>query len=98
MVAFTVTSETSNSEELSYKVQPKDTQRAIMAGLVGGILFFIVAIILAVCAVKICNRRKRRKQEKGEECHILGSSLNVRKQTKDSFSLLFQHTIWLPVA
>ncbi|XP_035703262.1 protein turtle isoform X2 [Folsomia candida] len=64
VVAFTATSEASNSEEISHKIQPKDTQRAIMAGLVGGILFFIVAIILAVCAVKICNRRKRRKQEK----------------------------------
>jgi hypothetical protein len=29
-------------------------------------LFFIVAIILSVCFVKICNKRKRRKQEKGK--------------------------------
>lgn len=40
--------------------------KAITAGVVGGILFFIVAIILSVCAVKICNKRKRRKQEKGK--------------------------------
>ncbi|XP_022245546.1 protein turtle-like isoform X2 [Limulus polyphemus] len=38
--------------------------RAITAGVVGGILFFIVAIVLSVCAVKICNKRKRRKAEK----------------------------------
>jgi hypothetical protein len=40
--------------------------KAITAGVVGGILFFIVAIILSICAVKICNKRKRRKQEKGK--------------------------------
>ncbi|XP_076333287.1 protein turtle-like isoform X2 [Tachypleus tridentatus] len=38
--------------------------RAITAGVVGGILFFIAAIVLSVCAVKICNKRKRRKAEK----------------------------------
>ena len=40
-------------------------RRAITAGLIGGVLFFIVAIIVSVCTVKICNRRKRRKQEQG---------------------------------
>lgn len=40
--------------------------QAITAGVVGGFLFFVVAIILSVCAVKICNKRKRRKQEKGK--------------------------------
>lgn len=38
--------------------------QAIISGVVGGVLFFIVAIILSVCAVKICNKRKRRKAEK----------------------------------
>ena len=38
----------------------------ITAAVVGGILFFIVAIILSVCTVKICNKRKRKKQEKGK--------------------------------
>lgn len=38
---FPATSEASNSEEINHKIAPKDTQRAIMAGLVGGILFFI---------------------------------------------------------
>lgn len=45
--------------------------QAITAALVGGILFFIVAIILSVCTVKICNNRKRRKQEKGTGCMLL---------------------------
>ncbi len=35
-------------------------------GVSGGVLFFIVAIIVSVCTVKICNRRKRRKQEQGK--------------------------------
>ena len=43
-------------------------RRAITAGLIGGVLFFIVAIIVSVCTVKICNRRKRRKQEQGNNC------------------------------
>lgn len=39
--------------------------RAITAGVVGSVLFFVAAIILSVCAVKICNKRKQRKMEKG---------------------------------
>lgn len=38
--------------------------KAIAAGVVGGILFFVAAIVLSVCAVKICNKRKRRQAEK----------------------------------
>ncbi|XP_022243932.1 protein turtle-like [Limulus polyphemus] len=38
--------------------------RAITAGIVGGVLFFVAAIVLSICAVKICNKRKRRKAEK----------------------------------
>ncbi|ODM99651.1 Protein turtle [Orchesella cincta] len=64
VVAFTLTGNSASSEEVIHALLPRDKQRAIVAGLVGGILFFIVAIILSVCAVKICNRRKRRKQEK----------------------------------
>ncbi|KAK3862557.1 hypothetical protein Pcinc_031593 [Petrolisthes cinctipes] len=56
----------SGSEELTFKVPEKNKEKAITAALVGGILFFIVAIILSVCTVKICNKRKRRKQEKGK--------------------------------
>lgn len=47
--------------------QSKD--KAIAAGVVGGILFFVAAIVLSVCAVKICNKRKRRKSEKGLPSH-----------------------------
>lgn len=54
-----------SSEEVKYPVPARVKHKAITAGVVGGILFFIVAIILSVCAVKICNKRKRRKQEKG---------------------------------
>ena len=53
-----------------YLVPKKDISKAVTAGLVGGMLFFIIAIILSVCAVKICNRRKRRKQEKGKRSSI----------------------------
>ncbi|XP_043271158.1 protein turtle isoform X2 [Venturia canescens] len=52
------------SEEVKFPVPARVKHKAITAGVVGGILFFIVAIILSVCAVKICNKRKRRKQEK----------------------------------
>ncbi|XKL61367.1 hypothetical protein PGB90_008424 [Kerria lacca] len=53
-----------SSEEFKYFVPARVKQKAVTAGVVGGILFFIVAIILSICAVKICNKRKRRKQEK----------------------------------
>jgi hypothetical protein len=55
-----------NSEEIKFPVPARVKHKAITAGVVGGLLFFIVAIILSVCAVKICNKRKRRKHEKGE--------------------------------
>lgn len=53
-----------SSETVKFSVPARVKHKAITAGVVGGILFFIVAIILSVCAVKICNKRKRRKQEK----------------------------------
>lgn len=56
-----------NSEEIKFPVPARVKHKAITAGVVGGLLFFIVAIILSVCAVKICNKRKRRKHEKGIE-------------------------------
>jgi len=57
-------------------------RRAITAGLIGGVLFFIVAIIVSVCTVKICNRRKRRKQEQALKAAALagtaaGTSYNM---------------------
>jgi hypothetical protein len=45
--------------------------RAITAGVVGSVLFFVAAIILSVCTVKICNKRKRRKMEKGFNLDLL---------------------------
>ncbi|XP_072154594.1 protein turtle isoform X4 [Bemisia tabaci] len=63
VVAFGVTTWQS-SEIHKFSVPARVKHKAITAGVVGGILFFIVAIILSVCAVKICNKRKRRKQEK----------------------------------
>jgi len=66
VAAFTVAGTSRESDEVTYLVPQRDQERAIIAGVVGGLLFFIVAIILSVCAVKICNRRKRRKQEKGK--------------------------------
>ncbi|XP_050542439.1 protein turtle-like isoform X2 [Daktulosphaira vitifoliae] len=53
-----------SSEEIKFPVPARVKHKAITAGVVGGLLFFIVAIILSVCAVKICNKRKRRKHEK----------------------------------
>ena len=54
-----------SSEVFRYSMPENVKRRAITAGLIGGVLFFIVAIIVSVCTVKICNRRKRRKQEQG---------------------------------
>lgn len=60
-----------SSDEVKFPVPARVKHKAITAGVVGGILFFIVAIILSVCAVKICNKRKRRKQEKGIQYSII---------------------------
>jgi hypothetical protein len=51
------------SDVKKYSMPADVKRRAITAGLIGGVLFFVVAIIVSVCTVKICNRRKRRKQE-----------------------------------
>ncbi|KAL0267074.1 UNVERIFIED_CONTAM: hypothetical protein PYX00_009440 [Menopon gallinae] len=53
-----------SSDEVKFPVPARVKHKAIKAGVVGGFLFFIVAIILSVCAVKICNKRKRRRQER----------------------------------
>eukprot|EP00095_Tigriopus_kingsejongensis_P006307 snap_masked-scaffold61_size441589-processed-gene-2.1 protein:Tk06307 transcript:snap_masked-scaffold61_size441589-processed-gene-2.1-mRNA-1 annotation:"protein turtle isoform x8" len=52
------------SEDHPYDLPENVKRRAVTAGLIGGILFFIVAIVLSVCTVKICNKRRRRKQER----------------------------------
>ena len=54
------------SEPFDYTVPDNVKQRAVTAGLIGGILFFIVAIVLSVCTVKICNKRRRRKHDRGK--------------------------------
>lgn len=69
-----------SSDEIKFPVPASVKHKAITAGVVGGILFFIVAIILSICAVKICNKRKRRKQEKGE---------SVCTARKPSFSMVY---------
>ncbi|CAL4082334.1 unnamed protein product [Meganyctiphanes norvegica] len=53
-----------SSDEVTFVAPMQDKDKAITAALVGGFLFFTVAIILSVCTVKICNKRKRKKQEK----------------------------------
>ena len=54
------------SEEMKYELPENVKKRAVTAGLIGGILFFIVAIVLSVCTVKICNKRRRRKHDRGK--------------------------------
>ncbi|XP_015914377.1 protein turtle [Parasteatoda tepidariorum] len=66
--AYSILSVGSASSEVVYHAPGDDDSygrnRAITAGVVGGVLFFVAAIILSICAVKICNKRKRRKAEK----------------------------------
>jgi len=54
------------SEEFKYDLPQDLKYRAVVAGIIGGILFFIVAIVLSVCTVKICNKRRRRKHDQGK--------------------------------
>ena len=78
----------SPSEEIRIDVPGPVTRhsrdKAIAAGVVGGILFFIAAIVLSVCSVKICNERKRRKAEKGKQTVFLVK----RPSKRDSLSLV----------
>ena len=54
------------SEAKKYNLPDDLKDRAVVAGLIGGLLFFIVAIVLSVCTVKICNKRRRRKHDRGK--------------------------------
>ena len=54
------------SLEKKYELPDDLKDRAVVAGLIGGLLFFIVAIVLSVCTVKICNKRRRRKHDRGK--------------------------------
>ncbi|XP_047741035.1 protein turtle [Hyalella azteca] len=58
------------SEEVSVTLEELDKKKAVTAAVVGGMLLCIVAIILSVFTVKICNKRKRKKQEKELQSHI----------------------------
>lgn len=80
------------SEEIKFPVPARVKHKAITAGVVGGILFFIVAIILSICAVKICNKRKRRKQEKGESGRF--PSLSVCR-SQGVYFLAILVAVWL---
>lgn len=66
--AFSIFGVGSASATIEYKISNNSGSmkgsRAITAGVVGSVLFFVAAIILSVCAVKICNKRKQRKMEK----------------------------------
>ncbi|XP_067143832.1 protein turtle-like isoform X2 [Centruroides vittatus] len=66
--SYSIMSVGSPSEEVIFFLPTEhgatSRSKAITAGVVGGAVFFIVASILSVCAVKICNKRKRRKTEK----------------------------------
>ncbi|UXI20802.1 Testis-specific serine/threonine-protein kinase [Sarcoptes scabiei] len=66
--AFSILGVGSVSSAIEYKISNNSGNmkgsRAITAGVVGSVLFFVAAIILSVCAVKICNKRKQRKMEK----------------------------------
>ena len=38
--------------------------RAMIASIIGGFIFFSMSIVLILCLVKVCNKKKRRKIEK----------------------------------
>ncbi|KAI1287486.1 Protein turtle [Halotydeus destructor] len=98
------------SEQIPYEVPGATSKlkqdKAIAAGVVGGILFFIAAIVLSVCAVKICNKRKRRKAEKAYmmvTCPIMdarngsrshgGSPASTRQHEESGISSLIALTL-----
>lgn len=76
------------SEEVKFVVPARVKHKAITAGVVGGILFFIVAIILSVCAVKICNKRKRRKQEKGKKSELSPYLTTLAKPSFSAYNMV----------
>ena len=60
----------SPSQEFNYLIpdnrrKPGSTQ-ALSAGVVSGFLFFVACIAIAVCFVNICNKRRKRRAEKGK--------------------------------
>lgn len=64
----------SASDDFRYQIpdnrrKPTSAQ-ALSAGVVAGILFFIAAIVLAVCFVNMCNKRRKKRAEKGEFSYL----------------------------
>lgn len=58
------------SQEFRYTIpdnrrKPGSTQ-ALSAGVVSGVLFFIASIVIAVCTVNMCNKRRKKRAEKGK--------------------------------
>lgn len=74
--SHTLTSQAS-SEKVSYIIQRKMKDKAITAGIVGGVLFFIVAIILAVCTVKCVNKRNKRRRREQENGTVANLSFHL---------------------
>jgi hypothetical protein len=83
-----------SSDEIKFPVPARVKHKAITAGVVGGILFFIVAIILSVCVVKICNKKKRRKQEKGKLPPSLVALNGCSNASRKLQPLLLRTTWW----
>lgn len=67
--------------------KPGSTQ-ALSAGVVSGILFFVACIAMAVCAVNMCNKRRKRRAEKGKglafSCWLAGWQSETRRQQKSA--------------
>ena len=68
------------SGEKKYELPDDLKDRAVVAGLIGGLLFFIVAIVLSVCTVKICNKRRRRKHDRGKPINLFKKNLWNKQQ------------------
>lgn len=60
--------------------KPGSTQ-ALSAGVVSGVLFFIACIVIAVCAVNMCNKRKKKRAEKGKYRAVLLADLSEAAAT-----------------
>lgn len=56
--------------------KPGSTQ-ALSAGVVSGVLFFIACIVIAVCAVNMCNKRRKKRAEKGEYRYVAAAHRNA---------------------
>ena len=73
------------SAEFKYQIpdnrrKPGSTQ-ALSAGVVSGFLFFIACIVIAVCGVNMCNKRRKKRAEKSAyvmmACPVLESHHDI---------------------